>query len=57
MNTEYMLKQAQLERAKGELNVLCAMWYDPSREKGGEVYREIKPMVDEFLKELADHCG
>lgn len=55
-NLDYQLKLAQLERAKGELRALCAIWYDASN-CGGETYKVIKPMIEAFIETLSDHCG
>lgn len=52
----YAMKIAQLEKAKGELRALVMLHYDASTG-GGEVYKNIKPMVENFIKELEDNCG
>lgn len=57
MNTlDYQMKLAQLERVKGELRALAAIWYDPAFS-GGDTYKTIKPMIESFVKDLSDNCG
>lgn len=57
MNDLYTIKLMQLEKAKGELRALYALWFETGREHGGEVYSQIKPMIEKFINTLSDHCG
>lgn len=53
----YAMKISQLEKAKGELRALSSLWYDSSLKDGGEIFHEINPMIENFIKELENHCG
>ena len=57
MDVPYGLRLAQLEKVKGELKALCAMWYDPCYRGGGGRYEELKEMSEKFLRNLSDSCG
>ena len=52
----YPQQLAQLEKAKGELRALVMLHFDAS-VGGGDKYKELKPMVEDFIKELENHCG
>jgi hypothetical protein len=51
----YPQQLAQLEKAKGELRALVMLNYDSSAIGGGEKYGELKPLVENFIKELENH--
>ena len=55
MSVEYGFKIAQLEKVKGELRALYSLWYDPMGNN--EVYLEIKPLIEDFIKEISERCG
>ena len=53
----YMIKQAQMQRAIGELRALKALYYNPYNLSGDENYKAIKKLIEDFITELTDNFG
>jgi len=52
-----MVQQMQLQKCIGELRALTVSFFIPTREKGGEMYDKMNPIIEKMIEELENECG